>query len=123
MRYPYMCPSCEFDFEIINSYSSEFDPDRSPERCPKCDEIAHRYIARSEFFGANDWNNQEYNPALGKLVRSNAHKKQILADFKARGRELEEIGNEPVEKIHSHFDKAREEKRMQRYADAERLKG
>ncbi len=112
-----MCETCGNDFEVIKSVS-EIDV---PETCEKCGSIGERYIGSTEFYGASDWNKQDYNPALGQVVNSNAHKKRILADFRARGREMEEIGNEPVEKIHTHFEKRREEHAANRWANADRF--
>lgn len=118
MLYPYECDDCQLLFNVVKSMhdSSRDEP------CERCGKIARRIYGNFDFYGANDWNKQEFNHGLGEVVYSNAHKKRILSEFKAKGREMIEIGNEPPEKIHAHFDKRREETRMQRYADAERMK-
>ena len=100
MRYPYECPNCQHDFEVIKSVR-EID---SPEHCPKCEQIATRYIAQSQYFyGASDWDTAHYNPCLGKSFKS--HKD---ATKYARKMGFDEIGNENVEKIHKKYDADRE---------------
>jgi hypothetical protein len=55
----------------------------------------------------NDWV-ESFNPAFGCVVKSKRHQREILAKFKAEGKEFEEVGNEPLENVHNHFDKIRE---------------
>lgn len=94
--YPYECCSCSAQFDVIKSLS---EIDRR-EACPKCSSLeTFRYIARTHFYGASDWDKAEWNPAFGQIVRNAQHRRQLA---KAHG--LEEIGNEPVEKIHAHFE-------------------
>lgn len=99
MRYAYRCPSCNSEEEIIKGVS---DIDRL-EPCPKCNHAMERYIDRFHFYGANDWDTAQYCPALGQIVKSNKHRRQIA---KARG--LEEVGNEDPNKLHKHYEKQRE---------------
>ncbi len=114
--YPYECESCQIQFDISKRVS-QID---EPEFCAKCDSLASRYISRTHFYGAGDWNAEVYrsfNPGLGEVVRSKRHQKEILRKMNGEGRAVEEIGNEPVEKIHKHFDDRREETRKNRWRD------
>ena len=49
------------------------------------------------------------------IIKNSKHRKD-----EARARGLEEVGNEPVEKIHKHFERVREEKREQAWAEVDR---
>lgn len=90
MLYPYVCPS-DHRFEVVKSVR-EID---SEEKCPECGEVAKRTIAvRQSFSNAGDWRGPEYCPALGQVVKSDAHRRKL-----ARERGLEEVGNENVNKI------------------------
>lgn len=109
MIYPYECTSCGHDFEVYKSYKRIDDP----EHCPECSQVATRYISRNiGFSGHNDWDTAHYNLALGQVVKSNAEAKRI-----ARERGMEEIGNEPIEKIHKKFDTERQRKIDTAYDD------
>ena len=101
--------ACEHTFEVIKSVKEI----NSPEHCEKCNAVAVRTIATSQaFFGANDWDTAHYSPAFGKVVKNNLEARRL-----AKERGYVEIGNEPVESIHSHYDKAREQKADKRYQD------
>lgn len=108
MQYPYRCPepNCAKEFDVIKSVA---DIDLV-ENCPQCGTQAERFIATTHFYGASDWDKAEYNPAFGKVVRNGKERKEL-----ARRHGMEEIGNEPVDKIHDHFDKQRERKRQERW--------
>lgn len=76
------------------------------EQCPKClDPAARIFIPRSILFSGTKVESPEYNPGLGCIVKSKAHRKEIV-----RQKGLIEIGNETPETIHKHFDKRRTEK-------------
>jgi putative FmdB family regulatory protein len=99
--YPYAC-QCGHEFEVIKRIA-EID---RPEICPKCSSSeVKRYISRTHFYGACDWDKAEYNPGLGKVVRNSQHRKEL-----AKSMGVEEIGNEPVSKIHAKYDVERSEK-------------
>ena len=101
--YPYRCQdgACEYEFEVIKSMA-EID---RPEICLRCAKPAQRYIGRTHFTGAADWNRQEWNPGLGCYTKGWKD-----AEKKAKSRGLEPIGNEKPETIHKHHEKARAEK-------------
>ena len=108
-QYPYECQDCAHDFEITKSVKHIEDL----EHCPKCSGVAERYISNKiSFSGASDWDTAHYSPALGKVVKSNAEARR-----EARRMGLEEVGSEPVENIHKHFDAQRENKRKAVYDD------
>lgn len=108
-HYPYECPECDFDFEITKSVKEIDDP----EHCPACNSIAERYIAKTGgFIGASDWDTAHYNPAFGKVMKSNAEARK-----EAKRLGMEEVGNEPVEKIHKKFDCDRKDKNDKLYDD------
>lgn len=114
MIYPYRCTSCDHTFEINRTYTEEFEIDRNPEKCPKCGDVAHRYIASS--FVQED-PEEGYNPAFGTIVKSKKHKRELLAKMKGLGKEMEEIGNEPVDKLHAHYDNERARKMARRWEE------
>lgn len=98
--YPYQCKACDHAFEVIKPIAA-ID---NPESCPKCSSPdSQRYIARTHFYGASDWDRAEYNPAFGKIVRNAQHRKEL-----AKRHGMEEVGNEPVESLHKHYDTERE---------------
>lgn len=80
------------------------------EKCADCGFVASRFIARTHFYGASDWDKAEYNPAFGQVVRNSIHRREL-----AKRKGMEEIGTEPVENIHKHFDAQREKKRKDRW--------
>lgn len=99
MIYPYRCPSCSNTFDVVKSVK-EID---NPETCPKCNQPAERYIARTHFYGAKV-EDAEYNPAFGCITKSARHRKQLAKD-----RGMEEIGNESPERMHKHFETQKEQ--------------
>ena len=107
MIYPYRCDACDHEFEVIKSYKDI----ENPEACEKCEKCATRYIALSQSFsGEADWDTAHYSQALGKVVRNNADARK---QAKAAG--MEEMGTEPVDKIHKHYDKMRADKAQASY--------
>lgn len=88
------------------------DIDRA-ERC-KCGADAIRHFApRFIHLTGTKVTHAEFNPGLGCVVRNAAHKRELM---KIKG--VEEIGNEPPEKIHKYYDERREEKIEKAYDDA-----
>lgn len=80
---------------------SEFD---NPEFCPDCKSgNVERYIARTYFYGASDWDNVQYNPGLGIVTRNAKHRAR---EAKARG--LIEVGTESCDNIVEQNHKRRE---------------
>mgnify|MGYP000685495909 CR=1 FL=1 len=113
MIYPYSCRQGH-SWEVTKPLSA-IDDD---ECCPDCSEVGGRQIARSNVdSSAGDWNRVEYNPGLGQWTKSWKHGRQI-----AKSKGLVEIGDEPLESMNKHFDKVREDKAKQRWADADRIK-
>lgn len=97
--YPYECLSCKHEFDIIKSVASIDDK----EACPSCHgEDTKRYISRTHFYGASDWDSS-YNYGLGCVTKSRTHRNQII---KQRG--LIEVGSENCEKISASMDKDKE---------------
>ena len=111
--YCYSCPKCDCDFEIVKSVARYADE----ERCQHCGFPAERRISRVNIANTADWK-PTFNPAFGKVVKSRRHQREILAEYKDRGREMIEIGNEPIDSIHGHFDKIREDRRNERWAES-----
>jgi putative FmdB family regulatory protein len=103
MIYPYKCPLCKSEFEVIKSVK---DIDNL-EECPSCDTISNREISRFQAIdktAAADWNNKEWNPALGKAVTP------IEAKKEAKRKGLIEMGNECPDKAEKHFADQRAKK-------------
>jgi putative FmdB family regulatory protein len=114
--YAYRCQDCRQEFDVVKRVA---DIDQL-EECPECCAFvnsASRLIVPVNFNGAADWNTQTFNPALGCYTRNTLHARQI-----AKSRGLEEVGTEPVEKIHKHFEKQQEETRAARWDDAMKVK-
>lgn len=111
--YTYMCcdEACAIQFEVVKPLR-ELDV---PETCLKCEGASQRRISRTNFTNAGDWKSQ-YNPAFGCVVKSKAHQREIMSRFKGEGREMIEVGNEPVENIHKHYDRQRAETREKKWA-------
>lgn len=112
MIYEYSCPKCAAIFDVVKSVH---EMDRV-ERCEKCDSVSIRnFIPRIAHFIGTKVEHPEYNPGLGCIVRNKDHRKELC---KLKG--VQEIGNESPEKLHKYYDKAREEKREQAWAEADR---
>ncbi len=90
MNYPYECPNCKHTFEVVKSVK---DIDNI-EHCIKCDTISNRYIAKTHFYGASDWDTK-WNPGLGRYTQSSQHKKKLCQELN-----VEEVGNESPESLH-----------------------
>lgn len=117
MIYPYLCPDCKHEFSVIKALA---DIDRK-ELCGKCSAVSSRTIGKP-YIGNTAEYIANFNPAFGKVVKSKTHEREILAEFKAKGKEMEEIGTEPLEKIHVYHDNKREQIRKDKWADADREK-
>ena len=107
MRYPYRC-DCGEEFEIVKAVKYIDDI----EICPACGHNCtkeHRYIDRTHFYGADDWNSLEYNPAFGKAVTKQEAKRE------AARRGMIEVGNEDINKYHAEIDRSNEQKRKARW--------
>lgn len=109
--YPYKCEAGH-DWDVIKRVAEM----RDPENCPECGELGKRYISRTYFYGASDWDNAEYCPALGQNVRSNKHRQQL-----ARERGLEEVGNENMDKIAKEYRRDVEKEKEKGYEEAAKL--
>ena len=107
-RYGYRCPSCSQEFEMIKRI---VDVDNI-ERCPFCDSKCKPQdrIISTPALHNTAVEHPEYDPGLGMIINSNAHRRQI-----AKERGLEEIGNESPEKIHKYYEDQQNEKRLNRY--------
>lgn len=103
--YPYSCLDCHHQFEVTKRVA-EIDAD---EACPECGGGTNRTISTQQtFYGANDWNHQTFDPVFGQVVRGNLHRKQL-----AKERGWIEIGDEPVSKVHKHYEDQRSREREQ----------
>ena len=112
--YSYNCLKCDAQFDVIKPLRS-LDDD---ELCSSCSGVAQRRISRTNFTNAGDWK-PTYNPAFGCVVNSRAHQRELLTMRKGEGREMIEIGNEPLEKLHKRYDTQRQETRDKRWATAD----
>lgn len=111
--YEYACP-VGHHFDVIKRMA---DID-CPESCPQCELKAERQVTRPNLVGLGACTESaHFHPALGQVVKDSQHAAKI-----AKGKGMIEVGTEPPEKIHKHFEKQRKETREQRWADAERVK-
>ena len=102
MIYEYRCGSCGHQFDVIKSYR-EID---NPETCYNCSSVDTSRLPPSrqsvDKSSAADWNVKSYQPAIGRHV-SNSEMRRI-----AKQKGWDEVGTEPVEKIHKKFEQDRE---------------
>lgn len=112
MTYEFRCRECASVFDVIKRVS-EMD---TLETCPDCKGVSERiFIPRRIHLSGTAVEDAVYNPGLGCIVKNKQHLKQICKD-----RNLIEVGNEAPEKIHHHYDKARDEKREALWAEADK---
>ena len=104
MIYPYRCV-CGKEFEVIKSSKNIDDIEICPECGHNCTK-AERYISRTHFYGADDWNSLEYNPAFGKALT----KRQAKQEAKRRG--MIEVGNESLNDYHKELERDNEKRRQ-----------
>lgn len=98
--YDYLCEKCNLEFEVTKSIH-EYD---GKDRCVQCDNVATRIFKYCKFhFTGTKIEDAEFNPGLGQITKSKAHRDEL-----AKRMGVVEIGTEKPEKIHSHFDSARE---------------
>ncbi len=108
MKYTYRCNQSEcacwnIEFEI-EKFARDIDV---KEVCKACLHTAERLFrpGRPQIMNAGDgWNDHTYNPAFGKVIGSKAQLRKEMAEAKARGNEMVEVGNEPLHKIHQHAE-------------------
>ena len=108
--YPYGCTECKHEFDVIKPFS-EFE---NVEVCPKCSSPkTERYIGRTHFYGASDWDNVQYNPGLGVVTRNAKHAARV-----AKERGLIEVGSESCDNIMSENEKKRTKEIDERFEEA-----
>jgi putative FmdB family regulatory protein len=112
MIYPYHCNACGYDFEVTKSVK---DIDR-PEQCDKCLILTDdRRIAMSKL-GDLDMK-PEWNPAIGKYIKSKSHLREELSSLRDQGHDMIEVGNESPDKIHKHFESERAAKHADTWSE------
>lgn len=104
--YPYECENCGNEWDVYKNLS---DIERE-ERCKKCDTVAIRRIAPTHFYGADDWDKAEFNPAFGKVIKNKQHRAE-----EAKRRGMIEIGNESHDKMCDSDEKERQRVMNDRY--------
>lgn len=112
MIYQYSCQHCQAVFDVVKP-ARDFE---RAENCPGCNELAKRDFAPMNLHLVHTKvQEKEYNPGLGCITNSRQHRAEIC---KQKG--LEEVGTEPVEKLHEHHEKVRHEKWERGWADADK---
>lgn len=108
MIYTYRCNQGEcacLNIEFtVSKRASDID---TVEFCRACAHPAERLFrpGRPQIMNAGDgWNDHTYNPAFGKVISSKAQLRKEMAEAKARGNEMVEVGNEPFANIHRHAE-------------------
>ena len=110
--YPYECPDCGHEFEVIAKIS---EIDDVMINCSECDTLLsskNRQIAKRQFFYGAEVEDAELCPALGCVVKNKKHRRQI-----AKERGMIEIGNESPDTVHQHFESERQSKQDKRDAE------
>lgn len=112
--YDYSCPNCSKPFSSVKGIK---DYDRDPSsHCDHCGHVcgaSDRDFSHCKFvFSGTAVTSAEYNPGLGKVVKSKYHKSEIM---KQKG--LIEIGNDfgSGEKMQTHYDTRKKEEREKRW--------
>lgn len=111
--YPYICIECEHKFDVFKPVARIEDS----ELCGNCWGPTRRTIGRTHFTGGGDWT-PSFNPGLGCVVKSKKHQREILAELKGNGREMIEIGNEPMENINRSCEQTLKETREKRWSES-----
>lgn len=100
--YDYFCEKCDLEFEVVKSIK-EYD---GQDQCVSCGNVGKRIYTRCKFhFTGTKIEDAEFNPGLGKITKSKAHRNEL-----AKQMNVEEVGNENPDRLHAHFDSAREQK-------------
>jgi putative FmdB family regulatory protein len=100
--YDYLCEKCDLEFEVIKGMS-EYD---GLDKCTSCGNVGKRIFTYCKFhFTGTKIEDAEFNPGLGQITKSKAHREEL-----AKKLGVEEVGNENPDKLHKHFDSARETK-------------
>lgn len=107
MVYPYECPKCDLEFDVIKHHSLS----SQKEKCPECKKQATRVYGGNLFIGTSV-ESAEYNPGLGMVIKSKYHRSE---ECKRQG--LVEIGNEKPTSLRKEFADKRESKRRKSYDD------
>lgn len=111
MRYPYKCPGCNKETDIIKSVK-EID---NKEACSYCDTIMTRLVVGGVGFTGEKVEDAEFNPGLGCVTKNKKHRAEI-----AKSMGLVEVGNEDMGKITDTMNKEREKKLASRYDGLEK---
>lgn len=117
--YAYFCPPCDYCYDVVKPMAES----HSVEHCPKCQAEAVKGVSpfavdKLCLTTGSGVSTETWNPGLGCYTKSIRHGEQI-----AKERGLEPVGSEPVEKIHKHYDKAREEKNKRAWAETDKKIG
>lgn len=112
MVYEYHCEACAKRFDVIKR-ATEMEAE---ERCSQCNSVAARqFVPRRVYFSGTKVEDAEFNPGLGCITKSSAHRKEI-----AKQKGLIEVGNEKPEVIEKHYDDMRKERRERAWADVDK---
>lgn len=112
MIYPYACENsdCRFEFDVIKGVKDI----EQLEYCPKCGTAGKRLLVGGcGFICDKATEKPEFCPALGKVVKNNSDRRRI-----AKSMGLEEVGTEPPEKLHKHFEEVNNQLRESNWANA-----
>ncbi len=99
--YPYECQDCNKDFEVAKRMA-DIDAEEMCRDCASTNTKRTIALAAIEKSSAVQ---PYYEPALGCMINSKSHKKQILKD-----RGLEEVGNTSPESMYKHLEVPREKR-------------
>jgi putative FmdB family regulatory protein len=109
--YDYFCEKCDEGFEIVKSITQH----QRTEPCPKCGNEASQDLSRCrpEYIGASVRDAYKC-PALGKVIKSDNDRNE-----QAKRLGVVEVGNDfgSGDKLQTHYDKVREEKRNKVWED------
>jgi hypothetical protein len=107
MIYLYQCEQCNSYHDIVK----HSDDHRRVERCPVCADTLTRIYTTPDLYRIK---NEEpiYQPAFKKWIKN---RYQLKEELKKTG--AIEVGNEKPETIVKHYEKQREQKCLQRWAN------
>ena len=111
MIYDFLCEKCDLEYEVIERIS-EYTGHKS---CTMCGNDCIRIFSKVRIhLTGTAVQDAEFNVGLGKITKSKAHRDEL-----AKQLGVVEIGNDfkKSEKIHAHFDSAREDKLKKSWDD------
>lgn len=110
--YDYQCDKCDKPYEVTK-YMSEYD---GKDLCPDCGNQGRRLFTCNVYFTGTSVKDAYKCPALGQIIKSDYDRSEA-----AKRKNVVEIGNDfgSPDKLQTHFETKREEKRKKNWESDE----